>query len=166
MFKMKDKKAFIFYFLMCLILVDFGNQIRNFSYLSQIQNIDNKFFTIMHVYNTGGAFSILQHHTFFLIMLSILALCYISFHVYKEVDFNDKMSLISLTLFSSGTIGNLIERVQAGKVLDYIKLNFMNFPVFNAFDVMICTGIILYTVFVLFELKIPYFTKKVSDERN
>lgn len=166
MFKMKDKKAFIFYFLMTLIFVDFGNQLRKISCLPEIQNFDNKFFSIMHIYNTGGAFSILRQHTLFLIIFSILALCYIAFHVYKEVDFNDKMSLFSLTLFTAGTLGNLIERIQAGKVLDYIKLNFINFPVFNAFDIMICVGIALYMIFVLFEFKIPLINKKASNEKN
>ena len=154
MFKIKDKKAFIFYFLMSIIFADLGNGIRKLSYVPKLQDVfDNPFISIMHVYNTGGAFSILQTQTGFLIALSIVTLGFIAFYVYKEVDYKDKISLIALTLFSAGTLGNLIERIQHGRVIDYFKLNYFNFPVFNAFDVMICLGRFIYTVFTIFEIK-------------
>ena len=166
MFKIKDKKAFIFYFLMSIIFLDLGNGIRRLSYVPKIQDMfDNSIISIMHIYNTGGAFSILQNQTNFLIALSIFALIFIAWHVYKEVDYSDKISLISLTLFSAGTLGNLIERIESGRVVDYFKLNCFNFPIFNAFDIMICLGILIYTVFVLFELKIPP-VKKDLDEKD
>ena len=165
MFKIKDKKAFIFYFLMSIILADFGNGIKKLSYVPKVQEFfDNSFISIFHIYNTGGAFSILQNQTNFLIILSIATLLFIAFHVYKEAEFKDKTSLIALTLFSSGTLGNLIERVQNGQVTDYFKLNFFDFPVFNTFDIMICLGIFIYTVFVLFEFKIPL--QKLKKENN
>ena len=168
MFKIKDKKAFIFYFLMTIILTDFGNGIKKLSYVPKIQDFfDNSFVSISHVYNTGGAFSILQNQTGFLIALSVVTLCFIAFYVYKDVDFKDKIALLSLTLFSSGTLGNLIERIQNGRVVDYFKLNYFNFPVFNAFDIMICTGIFIYTIFAIFEIKTPLESpKKELDEKN
>ena len=158
MFKIKDKKAFIFYFLMSIIFVDLGNRLRKLSYVPKIQDFfDNSFISIMHVENTGGAFSILQNHTAFLI----------GWHVYKEIRYKDKAELISLTLFSAGTLGNLIERILNGKVVDYIKLEYFNFPVFNAFDIMICLGILAYTAFVVFEFNIsPFIYKKDLNEKN
>ena len=167
MFKVKDKKAFIFYFLMTIIFLDFGNSIKKLSYSSRIQDfLDGSIVSIFHVYNTGGAFSILQNKTIFLIILSVLALGYIAWYVYKEVNFQDKISLLSLTLFSAGTLGNLIERLQQGRVVDYFKLNLFEFPVFNAFDVMICIGILIYTIFVLFEIKIPTTVCKKDKNEN
>jgi len=142
-FKIKDKKAFIFYFLMSIIFLDLGNGIRRLSYVPKIQDMfDNSIISIMHIYNTGGAFSILQNQTNFLIALSIFALIFIAWHVYKEVDYSE-----------------------SGRVVDYFKLNCFNFPIFNAFDIMICLGILIYTVFVLFELKIPP-VKKDLDEKD
>jgi len=67
---------------------------------------------------------------------------------------------LALTLFSAGTLGNVIERFKFGYVVDYIKLNFINFPVFNAFDVMICLGIFVYCLYILLE------NKKVKNETN
>ena len=165
---MKDKKAFIFYFLMTIIFLDLGNGIRRLSFVPKIQEFfDGSMISIMHVYNTGGAFSILQNQTLFLIILSICTLAFIAYHVYREVDYSDKVSLIALTLFSAGTLGNLIERIQNGRVIDYLKLNFFDFPVFNAFDIMICMGIFIYTLFVLFDFKIPIWPKKKDlNEKN
>ncbi len=167
-FRIKDKKACIFYFLMSIVFLDLGNSIRRLSYVPKIQEFFNEsFISITHVYNTGGAFSILQDKTTFLIILSIIILVFIALHVYKEVKYSEKASLIALTLFSAGTLGNLIERIQNGRVIDYFKLNYFNFPVFNAFDIMICAGIFIYTVFVLFELKISFYqNKKDINEKN
>ena len=53
---MKDKKACIFYFLMNIILLDFGNQIRKISYSTYLKDFDNPIFSILHVHNTGSAF--------------------------------------------------------------------------------------------------------------
>ena len=150
---MKDKRACIFYFLMTVILLDFGNQIRKISHMSYFEKIDNPIFSIVHVNNTGSAFSLFQDHAKILAYLGIGVILFIAFQVFRNVSFNDKNNLLALTLFSAGTLGNIIERLQFGHVVDYIKLNFINFPVFNAFDIMICIGIFLYCVSIFFEIK-------------
>ena len=147
---LKDKKAFIFYFLMSIILLDFGNQIRKISYIDFFQNINNPFFSIQHAHNTGSAFSIFQNHAIILAYFGIALILFFSFYIIKYVKFSDKTILLSITLFSAGVLGNAIERLQFGYVVDYIKLNFINFPIFNTFDIMICTGCALYIIFSLF----------------
>lgn len=152
MVKIKDKKAFIFYFLMSIIFLDFGNQIRRISYVSEFNNIDNPIFKIVHINNTGSAFSLFEDKALFLSIFGIITIILILLYVLFCLSFNkDKIVLFAVTIFTGGTLGNIIERLQTGYVVDYIKLNFINFPVFNAFDIMICTGIFLYIIFVLFE---------------
>lgn len=150
---MKDQRAFIFYFLMSIIFWDFGNQLRKISYDSYFDNFKNPLFSVIHVNNTGSAFGIFQNSTLMLIVVSIIAVALITIYVYKNVSFKDKIELFSLTVFMGGTLGNLFERINNGHVVDYIKLNFIDFPVFNAFDIMICLGVFLYVVFVLFDFK-------------
>lgn len=157
---MKDKRACIFYFLMTIILLDFGNQLRKISNHSFFDNVDNPIFSIVHLNNTGSAFSMFQNNAKFLALIGIFILIFIAFEVYKTVTFEDKTQLLSLTLFSAGALGNVIERLNFGHVVDYIKLNFINFPVFNAFDIMICTGIFLYCLSILFDYKIAEKQKK------
>ena len=157
---MKDKRALVFYFLMTLIFLDFGNHLKRISYNSFFENFNNPIFSIIHLNNSGSAFSLFQNQAKILAIFGIVAILIILFHVFKNITFNDKHALLSLTLFSAGTIGNALERLQLGYVVDYIKLNFIDFPVFNSYDIMICLGIVLYIIFVLFE------NKKAENEQN
>ena len=72
-------------------------------------------------------------------------------YVYKKVTFEDKYKILALVFFSSGILGNLYERFTLGYVIDYIKLNFVNFAVFNMFDVMICTSVFIFIFIILYE---------------
>lgn len=141
---------------MSLILLDFGNQLRRISYLYKI---DNSIFSILHTNNTGSSFGLFQNNAHLLAYFGIGVIVFFIYYIYRYVSFNDKLILLSLTLFSAGVLGNVIERLKFGYVIDYIKLNFINFPIFNMFDIMICSGCVLYIVFVLF------FSKKVSDNK-
>ncbi|MBQ8847502.1 MAG: signal peptidase II [Candidatus Gastranaerophilales bacterium] len=157
---MKDKKAFLFYFLMSIIFLDFGNQIKKISYNPYIENHSNPIFSISHTTNQGGAFGVFQNHTNLLAIFGIIAIALITFYVYKNIKFSDKTALLSITLFTAGALGNLIERITNGYVIDYIKLNFIDFPIFNMFDILICLGIFIYAIFVLIE------QKKVINEQK
>ena len=53
-------------------------------------------------------------------------------------------------LIFAGGIGNLIDRIMNGFVVDYFEFLFMDFAVFNVADIYVCTGIGLYTVYVLY----------------
>ena len=154
----KREKAFIFYFLMSLILLDFGNKISNkISLISNdidFQNLSlEPLFSISYTTNTGSAFGLFNNSSLFLIIIGIFAIIFLTFYVLKNVTYDKKIELISITLFSSGTLGNLIERIKYGYVIDYIKLNFVDFPVFNIFDCFICLGVIIYCMFILFDIK-------------
>ncbi len=161
--KVKDKKACIFYFLMTLIFLDFANQLKILSYNPYFKTLQNPFVSIVHLNNTGSAFSMFQNDAKVLAVFGILVVAYLTFYVIKKITFEDKMALLSLTLFTAGTLGNTIERIRFNYVIDYIKLNFIDFPVFNAFDIMICTGIALYIIFVLFKKEFEK-KKKINDD--
>ena len=149
----QTQKAFIFYFLMNLILLDFGNQIRKLSFNSYFDNYSNPIFSITHTTNTGSAFGLFSDNSIPLALFGILVISFLIYYIYKNVTFNDKLELTAITLFSSGALGNLIERIKFGYVIDYINLNFIDFPIFNAFDIMICFGVFLYFIFVIIDLK-------------
>lgn len=146
-------RALIFYFLMILILLDFGNGLRKLSYNPYFDNYSNPVFSIIHTTNTGSAFGLFENNSFNLAIFGIIALAFLIYYIYKNVTFNDKLELLAITVFSAGALGNLIERLRFNHVIDYINLNFINFPVFNAFDVMICCGIFLYFILVSLDLR-------------
>jgi len=103
------------------------------------------FFNIVHVRNTGGAFSILSGagSTFFMISSSI-ALIIVLIYLVKIP--RDKLWLItSLSLIAGGAIGNMIDRVRFGEVIDFIDLFYRDhhWPAFNIADSAITTGIFI-----------------------
>ncbi len=155
MTKQKNYKSLIFYFLMSLILLDFGNELKKISYsfLDYTSPFDNPFITIIHTKNFGCAFSLFQNMAPLFAILGLIAVIFIGYYIFRFIPFKNKFSLIILTLLSGGTLGNMIERLKFGYVVDYIKLKGINFPVFNAFDMMICLSIILYLIFILIDYK-------------
>ena len=157
---MKDKRAFIFYFLMTIIFLDFGEQLRKLSHIKVIKETDNFLFSITHVNNTGSAFGLFQNSHELFAIIAICVIIFILFYVIKYITFDDKLELYSLTLFSSGALGNAIERLRFGYVMDYIKLNFIDFPIFNAFDIMINISIIIYLFYIFSNIKRLKDTKK------
>ena len=89
--------------------------------------------------NTGAAFSILRGKSWLLILLSVLLLC---FCVYwgRVMRLTKTASLACLTLIGGGA-GNLIDRVLFGGVTDYIRLLFLDFPIFNLADIAITCSV-------------------------
>lgn len=153
---MKDPRAFFFYIVATLCFWDFGAVLGR---LVVRQNIpQNPLLSIVQAKNTGAAFSILQEHTWLLGAFGIVTLFVVCYLVFRHCSFNDKFYLLSSVLFSAGILGNTAERLFRGYVVDYIKLNFVDFPVFNFFDVMICTAVALFAVFAINE----EFVKKVK----
>ncbi len=115
-------------------------------------NVSNKLFGLMYIQNRGAAFSLLSSYTDILIVLSAIVLFILLFIVIKN---SSKFSHNELTIFSiltAGIVGNLYERILDGFVTDYIKLNIVDFPIFNASDILITVGAVG-LIFVVYSKK-------------
>ena len=104
------------------------------------------FISIFSSHNTGAAWSMLNKHTWLLVVLSIIFICIILFTNYKFKQKN-MMYSIGFGLVIGGAIGNLIDRVAFGYVRDFISLDFINFPIFNIADCAITIGVVLLGLF-------------------
>lgn len=105
--------------------------------------VSNKVFELMFIKNTGAAFSLFSKYTEILIILSWLIIAIIVFYITRNSHRLSNLKINSLAILTAGIAGNLFERIHEGFVTDYIKLNFVNFPVFNASDMLITIGAIL-----------------------
>ena len=114
--------------------------------LGSSAQFDSKLFTLSPVMNTGAAFSILTSHTRLLIYLSFIVLTGVAFWVVYYAQTLSKPEIIAVSLLFSGVMLNLYERVTLGYVVDYIKLNFVSFPIFNFSDMAIVSGAVLYII--------------------
>ncbi len=99
--------------------------------------------------NTGAAFSSFAGRRTLLIVLPIIMMIALLIYLYKSKDNSPWMNLAVITIIAGG-LGNLIDRIFYGYVVDFINFQFISFPVFNLADIFVCVGGILLVVYILF----------------
>ena len=111
-------------------------------------NKDFLFFKLDFVKNYGAAFNIFSGSRVFLSLISIFFSILLIYLIFKKNTLNS-FDLYSYSFILGGTIGNGIDRIYKGFVVDFINLNIINFPVFNIADISINIGfiILLYNIF-------------------
>lgn len=117
-------------------------------------SIIDPFFYIVHIYNTGSAWGQLPGKSQFLALLAVIALICI-FIFRKRLELKDWSMQWTFGLLCGGIVGNLIDRLIYGHVIDFLDFHFFGyrFPAFNIADSGITVGVILYVFFVLFAKK-------------
>lgn len=101
------------------------------------------------VKNTGAAFSILSNNTWLLSAISVIFV--IAVLVYKIVARPKGAILnLALVLFFAGALGNAIDRIAYGYVVDFISIKWFDFPVFNIADMAIVLGAVTAVIYVIF----------------
>ena len=105
------------------------------------------FFHITYILNPGAAFGMLKGETWFFILTSMLVLGVIIFFQYK-VPKEEKLMRICLGMIAGGAIGNLIDRLLSGKVIDFLDFKIWSY-IFNIADSMIVVGGIIF-VFLIY----------------
>ncbi len=103
-----------------------------------------------HLRNDGASFSILEGQRWFFIVATILVIGVILFIIARKMIYH-WLGYTSATLVIAGGIGNLIDRIRFGEVIDYIDISpLFSFAVFNFADCCIVVGGILLCVYILF----------------
>jgi signal peptidase II len=103
------------------------------------------FFYIIHVGNTGAAWSMFAGRSVMLACLAAATLVAIYFWRHS-LGLRDRISQVSFGLLCGGIVGNLIDRLLHKHVIDFIDLHFGSYiyPTFNVADSGICVGVFLY----------------------
>ena len=141
---MTNKKINRFYFILISILIILSDQLsKNIIYFNHKTLINNDliFFSIDYVKNYGAAFNIFSGSRIFLSTISIIITLVLIYFILIKKNLSI-LDLLSYSFILGGTIGNGIDRVTKGYVIDFINLNFINFPVFNIADISINIGLI------------------------
>ena len=111
-------------------------------------NKDFLLFKLDFVKNYGAAFNIFSGSRVFLSLISIIFSILLIYLIFRKNTLNS-FDLYAYSFILGGTIGNGIDRIYRGFVVDFINLNIINFPVFNIADISINIGfiILLYNIF-------------------
>lgn len=109
---------------------------------------------IMYFTNKGAAFGILQGKHILFIILTILVIILLLYMIYKMqlIKKYIYIYIFSILLFS-GTIGNFIDRIRLGYVVDFIYVKIIDFPIFNIADSYITVACIIMAYAIIFKYK-------------
>ena len=143
---MKNKKYIIIIFGIAILLID---QLTKALVIEQNLIVIPNIINITYTENTGMAFGIGQNNLFFIIIINIIVLGIIIKLIKEKQEQIDLKILTSLILILSGGIGNLIDRIFRGYVVDFIDINFMSFPNFNIADISITVGILILIISII-----------------
>ncbi len=106
-------------------------------------------FHLTYVENPGAGFGIFADYTGLLSVLSALvALALIGYVLVKKPQ--NAWLLTALTFLCGGAIGNLIDRVRLGYVVDFLDFTLIDFPVFNVADCFVTVGAVLLAIYIVF----------------
>jgi len=125
-----------------IILIDQFTKYLMFNYYKIFINKNFILFRLDFVKNYGAAFNILSGSRIFLSFISIIFSILIIYLILRKNKLNLN-ELYSYSFILGGTIGNGIDRLFKGYVIDIINLNIIDFPIFNVADISINIGFIL-----------------------
>ena len=139
--RIKASGYYMIIFFILLIIIDRITKIWASTLASEI---DYGMFAFTYVTNTGAGFSILQNQNMLLLWMAIVALGLI-------IYFYNEFPKTGFVLITAGLIGNLIDRISYGSVVDFI--NFKFWPIFNAADAFIFIGVIITIILIIIKEK-------------
>jgi len=141
-------KKFLLIFSALIVILDQWTKLyikANFE-LYDTKPVVDGFFSITYVLNPGAAFGFLakldeSYRQIFFVIVTFIAIAAVTYLMVKERGM--KIRLLSYTLILAGAVGNFIDRVYIGKVVDFLLFYYKSFqwPAFNVADISISIGI-------------------------
>ncbi|HEM6082068.1 TPA: signal peptidase II [Streptococcus suis] len=98
------------------------------------------FMSLAYLRNYGAAWSILQNQQWFFTIVTLVVVTALIWYYIKQIQGNI-WTLFSLSLMIAGALGNFIDRIRLGYVVDMFHLDFISFPVFNVADICLSVGV-------------------------
>ena len=106
--------------------------------------------SILYVRNTGAAWGMFEGKMFFFYLITAVAVGTLLYLMFKEKG-KSKLLLTAYSLILAGAVGNFIDRIRLGYVVDMFKFEFIDFPIFNVADICLTIGVIFLFYYVIFK---------------
>lgn len=142
----------IYYMLAALLIV--VDQLSKWAILQNFDLYEEKillpgFLSLFYIQNRGAAWGIFEGRMIFFYIITVFVVGYLIYMFHKEKT-DSKLVGVSFSLILAGAIGNFIDRLVNGFVVDMFRLDFINFPIFNVADMCLTIGVALMLIHVLF----------------
>ena len=105
------------------------------------------FLALTYAENKGAAFSMLSGARWFFVVVAVIFIA-VLFYMYKKNYFTTWWSKLGAVMIAAGTVGNVIDRVRYGFVVDMFEVLFMKFAIFNVADIFITVGAVLFLLYM------------------
>ncbi|MDN2452919.1 signal peptidase II [Lactobacillus sp. UCMA15818] len=103
--------------------------------------------SIAHIRNYGAAWNIFTGQKWFLFLITVIALGVLGYLFFKL--WKNWVYALGISLMIGGTLGNFIDRIRIGYVVDMLQLDFINFPIFNVADSALSVGVLVIIIAML-----------------
>lgn len=118
--------------------------------LGEIKSWIPNLVSLTYLQNRGAAFSILQDQQWFFALITFVVMGVAVWYLHKHIE--DSWWLVTgLVLIIAGGLGNFIDRVSQGFVVDMFHLDFINFAIFNVADSYLTVGVVVLLLAMLKE---------------
>jgi signal peptidase II len=117
--------------------------------LMQTKEVIPNVVNITHLPNTGAFFGIFANNNDILAIITFVIVCGFIIYLVMQSKNASRLLVVALSLIIGGALGNILDRVIHGAVVDYVTLKFLNFPTFNFADMCITSGAALLIIYVL-----------------
>lgn len=120
---------------------------------------------LTYVENRGAAFGMLADNRWLFMVVSVAAILVFGAYLYLG-HAESTLSAVALAMMTSGGIGNMIDRIFRGYVIDFIDFRLINFAVFNGADSLVCVGAGLLILSLLLGLHTDSANRQSKDNGN
>lgn len=118
--------------------------------LGEVRSWIPNFVSLTYLQNRGAAFSILQDQQWLFAIITLVVMVGAIWYLHKHME-DSLWMVLGLTLIIAGGLGNFIDRVSQGFVVDMFRLDFINFAIFNVADSYLTVGVIILLIAMLKE---------------
>lgn len=154
------------YFLISFILVGMDQWVKYWTVanlaLGESQPFIPSILSLTYIQNRGAAWSILEGQMLFFFVITLIAVSVITYLLIKYRT-EHWLFLLGLSFVLAGALGNFIDRMRLGYVVDMFQTEFITFPIFNVADAALFIGVVGIFIYTIFEEKLKGKQNEKTD---
>ena len=156
------------FFVVLLTIIDQATKLAAINYLRPAGSIPliPEIFHLTYATNAGAAFGMFQGARWFFVILTVVVLSVMAYY-YVKLPHTREYAWVRfcLILICGGALGNFIDRLLKGYVVDFLHVTFIRFPIFNFADIFLVVGTFLLAIIMLFVIKdeFPAPSENITD---
>ncbi len=153
----KLKPVISIFLIVALVVIDQITKIFAAAYLPDTPegvSVIDGVLSLYYVENTGISFSLLASKLVLIIIVTSIIIAILSYVLLATPKEKKYLPFsVTLAVIIAGAAGNLIDRIIRGYVIDFLKTDFIDFPIFNFADICVCLGLIVLVFLIIFKYK-------------